>query len=82
MSNLLQIQLNLIISGTRPGADDCDVFFREPDKLGAMADAIDNAPCVVFVFGRAYEDSPNCRLEASYAHGGAKDVLNSRCVFV
>ena len=40
-----------------------------------MADAIDNASCVVIFVSRAYKESANCRLEANYAHSCAKDGL-------
>lgn len=40
-----------------------------------MADAVDNAPCIVVFVSRAYKESANCRLEATYAHGGVKDGL-------
>ena len=43
--------------------------------IGAMADAVDKASSVVVFVSRAYKESANCRLEATYAHGGAKDGL-------
>jgi hypothetical protein len=43
--------------------------------MDAMADAVDNAECMLICVSEAYKESGNCRLEASYAHQVSVDMI-------
>ncbi|XP_003731304.1 uncharacterized protein LOC100887968 [Strongylocentrotus purpuratus] len=45
------------------------------DKIGAMAEAVENADMVIACITRGYQDSQDCRTEASYAYECKKKII-------
>ncbi|XP_030849679.1 uncharacterized protein LOC115927667 [Strongylocentrotus purpuratus] len=45
------------------------------DKIGAMADAVENADMIIACITRGYQDSQDCRTEASYAYECKKKII-------
>ncbi|XP_030849688.1 uncharacterized protein LOC105440238 [Strongylocentrotus purpuratus] len=45
------------------------------DKIGAMAEAVENAVMVIACITRGYQDSQDCRTEASYAYECKKKII-------
>jgi len=49
-----------------------DVEQMHGSTLEAMADAVENASCVLICMSEKYKDSPNCRLEGEYTNKNKK----------
>ncbi|XP_041466190.1 uncharacterized protein LOC121416781 [Lytechinus variegatus] len=45
------------------------------DKIGAMSEAVENADMVIACITRGYQDSQDCRTEASYAYECKKKII-------
>eukprot|EP00057_Strongylocentrotus_purpuratus_P017973 XP_011672447.1 PREDICTED: uncharacterized protein LOC105442224 [Strongylocentrotus purpuratus] len=45
------------------------------DKIGAMAEAVENADMIIACITRGYQDSQDCRTEASYAYECKKKII-------
>eukprot|EP00051_Salpingoeca_urceolata_P005621 m.75029 g.75029 ORF g.75029 m.75029 type:complete len:601 (-) comp14465_c0_seq1:306-2108(-) len=45
-----------------------DIYNMQGSTVDGMADAVENAACVLVCMSESYKASPNCRLEANYAH--------------
>eukprot|EP00057_Strongylocentrotus_purpuratus_P014006 XP_011668480.1 PREDICTED: uncharacterized protein LOC105440240 [Strongylocentrotus purpuratus] len=45
------------------------------DKIGALAEAVENADMVIACITRSYQDSQDCRTEAAYAYDCKKKII-------
>ena len=54
---------------------DGERWWQRGTRLEAMAEAVEQAACLVYGISRAYKESTNCRLEAQYAFQQKKDMV-------
>ena len=52
-----------------------DVEKMQGSTIETMAEAVEQAACVVYGISQAYKESANCRLEAQYAHQREKHMV-------
>eukprot|EP01047_Picozoa_sp_COSAG01_P009425 COSAG01_NODE_387_length_17738_cov_14.410171_1_plen_1092_part_00 len=52
-----------------------DIEKMQGSTVEAMAEAVEQAACVVYCISKAYKESSNCRLEAQYAFQQKKDMV-------
>ena len=52
-----------------------DIEQMKGSTVEAMADAVEQAAVVCYGISNAYKESPNCRMEAQYAHQQEKDMV-------